>query len=51
MCGVMAAGITSQPSRQPVIRKLLEKLCTTTSRSSAEAMSRKDGAQPWGVGS
>ncbi len=48
---VMAAGATSQPSRQPVIRKLLEKLCATTRRSSGAATSRKLGAQPWSVGS
>ena len=38
------AGSTSQPRRQPVIKKLLEKLCTTTRRSSGAAMSRKLGA-------
>jgi len=48
---VMAGGMTSQPMRQPVMRKLLEKLWTTTSRSSGVAMSRKDGAQALGVGS
>ena len=41
-----AGGSTSQPSRQPVIRKLFEKLCATTRRSSGSAMSRKLGAQP-----
>ena len=51
MCGVMSGGITSQPRRQPVIKKLLEKLCTTTNRSCGSAMSRKLGAQPLGVGS
>ena len=51
ICGVMLSGITSQPKRQPVIKKLLEKLCTTTSLSSGSAMSRKLGAQPLGVGS
>ncbi len=40
----MRGGTTSQPRRQPVIRKLFEKLCATTSRSSASAMSRKLGA-------
>ena len=45
MWGVMAAGMTSQPKRQPVIKKLLEKLCTTTRRSSGSAASRNDGAQ------
>ena len=49
ICGVIAAGIVSQPRRQPVIRKDLEKLCTTTSRSSALAMSRNDGAAPRAV--
>ena len=48
---VSAAGSTSQPSRQPVIRKLLEKLWATTSRSSGSATSRKLGAQPSAVGS
>ena len=38
-------GATIQPRRQPVIRKLFEKLCTTSSRSSGSAMSRKLGAQ------
>ena len=41
----MPAGRTSQPRRQPVIRKLFEKLCTTIRRSSGSAMSRKLGAQ------
>ena len=36
------------PMRQPVIKKLLEKLCATSRRSSGWAMSRKLGAQPWG---
>ena len=44
------AAATIQPRRQPVIRKLLEKLCTTTSRSSGSAMSRKLGAQRGGAG-
>ena len=48
---VMAGGITSQPKRQPVIRKLLEKLCTTTSRSSGFVTSRKLGAQALALGS
>ncbi len=48
---VSAAGTTSQPSRQPVIRKLLEKLCATISRSPGSAMSRKLGAQALAVGS
>ena len=42
--GVMLAGMVSQPKRQPVIKKLLEKLLTTTSRSSASDTSRKLGA-------
>jgi len=46
---VMAGGMTSQPRRQPVIKKLLEKLCTTTRRSSGVAMSRNDGAHPLAV--
>ena len=48
-CGVMSGGITRYPKRQPVIRKALEKLCTTTSRSSGSATSRKLGAAPLAV--
>src|SRR5450830_309240 len=44
-------GMTSQPRRQPVIRKLLEKLCATTRRSSGSARSRKLGAQALAEGS
>ena len=51
MPSISAGGSTSQPRRQPVMRKLLEKLCATTSRSSGVARSRKLGAQPLGVGS
>jgi hypothetical protein len=51
MPSTIAGGSTSQPRRQPVMRKLLEKLCVTTSRSSGFEMSRKLGAQPLGVGS
>ena len=47
----IVAGATSYPSRQPVIRKLFEKLCATTRRSSVAAMSRKLGAQALSVGS
>ena len=49
MSWVVSVGITSQPRRQPVIRKLLEKLCTTISRSSGVVTSRKLGAQPLAV--
>ena len=50
-CNVADGGNTSQPSRQPVIRKLLEKLCATIKRSCGEAMSRKLGAAPFSLGS
>lgn len=42
-------GSTSHPRRQPVIKKLLEKLCVTISRSSGSATSRKLGAAPLAV--
>ncbi len=51
IASVSVAGTTSQPRRQPVIRKLFEKLCATIRRSSGAAMSRKLGAQPLAVGS
>ena len=43
--GIKSGGNTSQPSRQPVIRKLFEKLLATTRRSWGSATSRKLGAQ------
>ena len=43
-CGCRSGGTVSQPSRQPVIAQLFEKLLTTISRSSGSAWSRKDGA-------
>jgi hypothetical protein len=46
---IAAGGNTSQPRRQPVIRKLLLKLWATISRSSGAATSRKLGAQPVAV--
>jgi hypothetical protein len=46
MAWVSAGGNTSQPRRQPVMRKLLEKLCATISRSSGSATSRKLLAAP-----
>ncbi|MCY1373385.1 hypothetical protein D9M69_606590 [compost metagenome] len=47
--GVSAAGSTSQPRRQPVMRKLLEKLWATMTRSSGAATSRKLLAAPLAV--
>jgi hypothetical protein len=42
--GPSAAGAVIQPSRQPVIDQVLEKLLTTMTRSSGSACSRNDGA-------
>ena len=38
------SGTTSQPSRQPVITQVLEKLLQTITRSSGSATSSSDGA-------
>ncbi|MCY1553850.1 hypothetical protein D9M68_903760 [compost metagenome] len=46
MAWVSGLGSTSQPRRQPVMRKLLEKLWATIRRSSGTATSRKLGAAP-----
>ena len=51
MASVAEGGSTSQPRRQPVMRKLLEKLWATIKRSSGSAMSKKLGAQCCGAGS
>jgi hypothetical protein len=40
----ISGGATIQPSRQPVIAQALEKLCSTTTRSSGSATSWKEGA-------
>jgi len=42
--GVTEAGAVIQPSRQPVIDQVLEKLLTTITRSSGSAICRKLGA-------
>jgi hypothetical protein len=48
---VIDGGITSQPSRQPVIKKLLEKLCTTTRSDLRLGNVQKLGRKPLAVGS